>query len=360
MQPTVLYFARLGDMVMLTALLSFLHRRYHQPCQVVGAGSWTSAVFEGNPDVSRVWSFGRHFPFLLSRDWPEVARALRASHPGPIYICEHHRRQLPRIRRMLAFSRIDPARCIFMTEKPGTIHHSVDRLIHLGKQTPAALQAADFPSPEAPLAWAPRLRVFDADRTELEAWLREQGWAGRQIIMVQPGNHRSMSWKRSRWRRRNTDDKAWPLENWVSLLHKVQARMPDGLLMLRGSAEEVEMLEQVRVAAGLDSVVVAGVGLRRLFALCEMAHSMISVDTGPAHAAAALGLPLVVMYGAESQHFWLPRSASGSPVIGVGGPPDSVRVDQISVDAVFNAWCGLLERRAVTPRGDTLLEHTGS
>ncbi len=108
--------------------------------------------------------------------------------------------------------------------------------------------------------------------------------------------------------------------------------------MLRGSPEEVEMLEHVRAAVGLDSVVVVGVGLRRLFALCEAAHSMISVDTGPAHAAAALGLPLVVMYGAEAQRYWLPRSISGSPVVGVGGPPESVRADEIPVEAVFDAW----------------------
>jgi heptosyltransferase-2/heptosyltransferase-3 len=356
----VLYFARLGDMVMLTALLTFLHKRYHQPCQVIGAGSWTTSAFEGNPDVAKVWSFGRHFPFLLSRHWPQVARALRDSHPGPIYICEHHYRQLPRIRRMLAFSRVDPARCVFITEKPGTIHHSVDRLIHLGRQTPAALQAADYPSPETPLQWAPRLRVFDADRAELNVWLRDKGWAGRQIIMIQPGNHRSMSAKRGRWRRLNTDDKAWPFENWVTLLRKVHERMPDSLLMLRGSVEEVEMLEHVRRAAGLDSVVAVGVGLRRLFALCDMAHSMISVDTGPAHVAAALGLPLVVMYGAESQRFWLPRSPSGSPVVGVGGPPESVRADQIPVDAVFNAWCSLLERRTDATQINTVLQHTGS
>jgi heptosyltransferase-2/heptosyltransferase-3 len=114
--------------------------------------------------------------------------------------------------------------------------------------------------------------------------------------------------------------------------------MPDALIMLRGSNEEVAMLRRLRDETGLDSVVVAGTGLRRLFALCEVSHSMISVDTGPAHAAAALGLPLVVMYGAGPQRFWLPRSISGSPVLGVGGPPESTRVDQISVDAVFNAW----------------------
>ena len=350
LQPTVLYFARLGDMVMLTALLNFLHRRYHRPCQVIGAGSWTSAVFQGNPDVAQVWSFGRHFPFPLTVEWPRVSKALRASHPGPIYICEHSYRQLPRIRRMLSFSGIDPARCVFINEAPGSLHHSVDRLIHLGKQTPGVLNATDYPVPTQPSEWAPRLRVLNADRVELDNWLRSQGWAGKPIVMVQPGNHRSMGWRRERWRRLNTDNKAWPTERWVALLHKVHAQMPEALLMLRGSQEEVEMLERVRAAAGLDSVVVVGVGLRRLFALCEAAHSMISVDTGPAHAAAALGLPLVVMYGAEAQRYWLPRSISGSPVVGVGGPPHSVRADEIPVEAVFDAWRLVVARMETAPR----------
>jgi heptosyltransferase-2/heptosyltransferase-3 len=346
----VLYFARLGDMVMLTALLSFLHRRYQRPCQVIGAGSWNSAVYQGNPDVARVWSFGRHFPFPLTLQWPAVARALRDSHPGPIYICEHHRRQLPRIRRMLAFSGADPARCVFMTETPGSLNHSVDRLVRLGQQTPPALDPAHYPLPDTQVEWAPRLRVHHDDRVELDAWLRSRGWAGRPIVMVQPGNHRSMSRKRGRWQRLSNDDKAWPTERWVLLLHKMKARMPHALIMLRGSHEEVQMLQGVQAATGLDSVVVAGVGLRGLFSLCEISHSMISVDTGPAHAAAALGLPLVVMYGAESQRYWLPRSHSGSPVIGVGGPPMSVRADQIPAETVFDAWCALLARMETAPR----------
>jgi len=351
LQSTVLYFARLGDMVMLSALLSYLHRRFHRPVQVIGAGSWNSAVYLGNPDVSRVWSFGRHFPFPLTLHWPQVARALRESHPGPIYICEHHRRQLPRIRRMLAFSGVDPGRCVFMTEVPGSVHHSVDRLVRLGQQTPPLLDPRDYPLPNSGNAeWAPRLRVHNNERIALDAWLRSQGWAGRPIVMIQPGNHRSMSRRRGRWQRLRTDDKAWPIERWVSLLHKIDARMPNALIMLRGSHEEVKMLQRVQAAAALNSVVVAGVGLARLFALCEMSHSMISVDTGPAHAAAALGLPLVVMYGAESQQYWLPRSHSGSPVVGVGGPPESARVDQIPVDRVFDAWCSVLARIEGVPR----------
>ena len=350
LQSTVLYFARLGDMVMLTALLEFLHRRFHQPCQVIGAGPWNAEMYLENPDVSQIWWFGRHFPFPLTFAWPRVARALRASHPGPIYICEHHYRQLPRIKRILSFAGVDPARCVFINEIPGTVHHSVDRLIRLGERTPPLLQAGDYPPPVQDTPWAPRLRVLNADRVDLESWLRGRNWTGRPIILVQPGNHRSMSRKRNRWRRLNTDNKYWPTDRWVALMHKVHARMPNALIMLRGTDEEVKMLQEIQAAAALDCVVVTSVYLRRLFALCEYAHSMISVDTGPAHAAAALGLPSVVMFGAEEQRFWLPRSPVGSPVIGVGGPPESIRADQISVDTVFAAWCRLLERMETSPR----------
>ena len=57
------------------------------------------------------------------------------------------------------------------------------------------------------------------------------------------------------------------------------------------------------------------------------------------------------------QRFWLPRSGSGSPVIGVGGPPESMRVDQIPVEPVFDAWCavvGMASSRAPVTIGATI------
>jgi heptosyltransferase-2/heptosyltransferase-3 len=117
--------------------------------------------------------------------------------------------------------------------------------------------------------------------------------------------------------------------------------MPHAMIVLCGAPQEGDMLREIEAAAGLQAVAVAELALRPLLALCEAAHSMISVDTGPAHAAAALGLPLLVMYGAESPGDWLPRSPDGSPVVSVGGPPDATRVDEISVDAVFDAWTRL-------------------
>jgi heptosyltransferase-2/heptosyltransferase-3 len=342
-QPTVFYFCRLGDMIMMTSLLNRLHQRYRLPSQVIAAGSWNAMLYEGNPDVTRVWSFGRHFPFPLSREWPAVRRALRDSAPGPIYVCESHYRQLPRIRRMISLSGIDPGRCVFISDEPqGGPEHLVDRLSRFGERTPPSLRAGDYPSSGTPRS--PKLYVLDSDKAERDAWLRTRGWLDRQRILIQPGNHRSMSPRRGRWRRLNLDNKAWPLDRWVTLVQRVRARMPDALIVLRGATEELPMLREIQGAIGSQDIVIAGENLRQLFALCESAHSMISVDTGPAHAAAALGLPLVVLYGAESQLYWLPRSPTGSPVRGVGGAPEFTRADQVSVDALFDAWCELVEQ----------------
>jgi ADP-heptose:LPS heptosyltransferase len=326
-------------MVMVTSLLNLLHRRFGSAVQVVGTGSWTSEIYKGNPDVAGVWSFHRHIPFVFEFSWRRLRRALRQSHPGPIYVCERHYRQLPRIRRMLRWSGIDPDRCVFLGDDlAGAPEHLVDRLQRQGTRTPAALRVADYPVPAAAAVVGPRLYILPAERLKCREWLQTQGWARRDLIIIQPGNHRSMGPRRNRWRRLNTDDKWWPLERWAALLERIHSQNENAQILLRGSAEEVPMLEEIRAAARLARVAVVGTDLRQLFALCEAAHSMISVDTGPAHAAAALSLPLVVLYGAESPKHWLPRSPYGSPVVSVGGPPASTRADQVSVDQVFAAW----------------------
>ena len=339
MQPIVFGFGRLGDMVMLSSVLHLLHQRFGRSCLVVGAGPWNSGLFQGHPDVERVLSFSRHMPFMLSPAWWQLLSALHRVRPGPVYVCERSPRQLARIRRMLALSGIESARCLFIGDLASEGEHWVDRYLQLGRLTPPAIGAADYPFTSGKPA--PRLSVSDPERVERDAWLQARGWLGRKLVLLQPGNFRTMSRRRDEWRRRKADDKAWPVENWVSLVRRVLDALPDARVILCGAPQEGALLHEIQLSAGSSDVVAAELSLRQLLALSESGHSMISVDTGPAHAAAALGLPLVVMFGAEPQHVWLPRSPSGSPVLGLGGPPDSSRVDQIPVDAVFNAWRSL-------------------
>jgi heptosyltransferase-2/heptosyltransferase-3 len=366
-QPIVIWFGRVGDLILLSALLEVLHRRFGSPCHLIGAGSWLTELYAAHGDVARVSCLHRYTAWVFDPAWWRTLRALRARRADPVYVCETDPRKLARIRRLLWFSGTEPARCVFIapesspggkiapthwvdaqtdldTALPQTSKvaptHWVDRLVSFGRLTPAAFNAADYPWPAAPPPrCAPLLTVSAAARAECAAWLERQGWGERTLILVQPGNRRTMRGRRLRISA--ADDKAWPLERWAALLHRIHARLPQAVIVLCGAPRESLLLEWIAAAAQLPAVAAAELPLPRLLALCARAHSMISVDTGPAHAAAALGLPLVVLFGAHSQQQWLPRSPTGSPVSGVGGPPQSNRLDQISVEAVFTAWCAL-------------------
>jgi len=345
LHPFVIKLGRIGDMVMLTAALRLLHARYGKPCHVVGADAWAPDVYLGLAEAAECWSLPRKAPFLFCRSWPGILRALRESAPGPVYVFEHHHRQVRRIRRLLRLSGIEPRRCLFIDESPGTERSWLDTLLEVARRTPTGLQPADYPPPPADARWSPRLRVLEIERAERDEWLRSRGFRGEPLILVQPGNHRTMGRRRLRsWRGR--DDKVWPVERWAQLLRRLHAHIPDAMLAVRGASAEKPLLESIRAAAALPCVRVAITGLRPLFALCEIAHSMISADTGPAHAAAALGVPLIVLYGTQSPRVWLPRAAGDSPVIGVGGPPQLERAEQIPVESVFQAWLSLGEPAA--------------
>ncbi len=343
-RPTVIRFGRFGDMVMQTALTAALSHRYRSPCQVIGAGPWNHDVFQALPDVDNDWSFPRHLPFALSLTWPRVIAALHRSRRAPIYVSETHDRQLARIRRLLKSGGVDRSRCLFITDLPTRDHeHCVDRLLRFAEQVPPSVADGSIDTATGQ-RWAPHLAVLDAERATRDQWLRARGWYGADLVLIQAGNFRSMSGNHATPERMGADDKAWPAKNWQTLFRMIHAHLPRARIVLCGATSEVPMLTGLKLEAGLECVVVADPPLRALFALCESAHSMISVDTGPAHAAAALGVPLVVMYGAESPAYWLPRGPAGTDVVGLGGAPGSTRVDQLEISAVFAAWRSLSSR----------------
>ena len=349
-------------MVMLTALTAALHHRYGARCRVIGAGPWNADIFRAHPDVEHAWSLPRlYLPFVCSSpNWPRVLAALHRTRPAPVYVCEPHARQLVRVRRLRLQVRWHQRRVLPIatvnshlpiTDLPVRENeHCIDRLLRFGAQSPASV--GDQVSADAPTQrWSPRLHVLEAERIARDTWLRANGWYGRDLVLIQAGNFRSMSGNHATVQRMAADDKAWPAQRWKALFGLIHGHLPEALIVLCGAGGEMPMLRALKAEVGLDCVVAADPPLRQLFALCESAHSMISVDTGPAHAAAALGVPLVVMYGAESPAYWLPRGPAGTVVVGLGGPPGSVRVDQIDVAAdIFSFWRSLPPRAARLPR----------
>ena len=98
----------------------------------------------------------------------------------------------------------------------------------------------------------------------------------------------------------------WPVERWAEVARGLAAARHD--VRITGGAGERERCDQVAVAAGLDAAqVLAGrTDLLGLTALVGAARLLVSVDTGVAHLATALGTPSVVLFGPTPPQLWGP------------------------------------------------------
>ena len=340
--PVVFRFGAFGDLVMLTPMLHLLHRRYGRPCILVTSGGWSRPLFEGHPDVCRVITLkSRSSPYLLDSTQWRLVQALETLVENPIYVCDS--RRMAKFKWLLRRAGVDPSRCTFQAEcEDPRFEHRVDHWLAFAKVTPAAFQSDEHGWADTDLKHAPLLHITQHDRDDLRAWLEARALHG-PLVLLQTGNKRTF--KRGRFGLVG-DDRAWPCATWVQTCQSLLAADQDVQLVLCGVPNEAPLLEMIRARVGSPRVHVAAADLpmRRLLALLEVAHSMISVDTGPAHAAAALGCPLVVLYGAESSGVWRPRSPTGSDVFTLGGPPHSTTVAEIPPEAVLDCWTRLAKR----------------
>lgn len=322
-------------------LLHLLHRRYGAPCRILTRGTWTTALFATHPDVGAIRQLrSRHAPVALSPErWRAIAELRR--HTGPVYVSEDTDRSLMHIRWLLRLAQVPRDRCMFLRDIGlRADEHWVDQALRLGRTTPAAFREADFPCQESELHAAPRLYLDASDRADANAWLLQRSLADAPLILMQPGNWHVRRW----WQQNGADPKFWPVESWAALLRSIHQTLPAANLLLCGTPVESAVCEAIARASRLAQVKLATTDLpiRRLLAVLERAHSMVSVDSGPAHLAAAMGCPLVVLYGGKyGPEKWDRRSAYGKPVINLGANPRVATVAEIPPDMVFDAWCRL-------------------
>jgi ADP-heptose:LPS heptosyltransferase len=282
-RPLVVRFGAMGDVIQLTALLAGLAERWGAPCDVVaGAGSAPRRVLAHLPFVGEVESLGsRRTPYLVSREQRGFTRWLRRRPPGPVYAVE----ELPKVLRLLARGGVPPERVISMRDLPrGDLEHAVHYHHRLLATEPPAWRAEPPPPPADP-APAPRVAVSAEEEADCRQWLAGRGWRGEPLVVFQTQSRRR---KRGRW----------PEERWAEVARAVRADLPPARVLFAGSPAEEAAVQALASAVNDPGVeAAADLPLRRLFALLALAGSCISLDTGPAHAAAALGCPLVVLVG---------------------------------------------------------------
>lgn len=345
--PVVIRFGRLGDTILLQPLLKKLHLRYGRRCHLLTLGDWSPVLYSMQEEVGSFMALrSQSGPLWMSPQRVRAAWALRPLRQSPFYICEPEFRTKTKIRPMLALAGVPAENCSFIEDvAPIAEEHWVDWLLRFGDTTPAAF--THVPNlPMAGLPAAPQLQISGAEQIEADAWLQSRGLAGRTLVLLQPANKRTMRWNGVR--KAADDDKSWPVKRWAALARAVAADMPQAQVLVCGSSAEAGYLDTILSAMGSasDAVMAAALPLGCMKALLGLAHSMVSVDTGPAHLAAAVGCPLVVLMGSRSPQTWMPRSASGSAVTLLGGLPSIRRVDELGTEQVIDAWRALAPRSA--------------
>jgi heptosyltransferase-2/heptosyltransferase-3 len=350
LRPLVVRCGAMGDMVILLALIAALHRRFGTAVDVLSSGAWTRPLLEGQPGVGRLYMLGsRGAPWWLNAPYRRVVTELRPQMPQPTWVGDKGPFGPTLLRRAGIGSdwiTIADRDCPL-----GASEHKLDRWLRFAALGPAALPP--LPAGQAAMIAeglrSPPLRVLPQWRADLAAWLHEKRLTDAPLYLIQAGNKRTMRW----WapRRRDTNTKYWPEDRWAAVIRALLDSDARSRVLLLGVPAEAALNDEIAGLVRSERVVnvARDLPIPRLLALQEHASGMISVDTGPAHSAAALDCPLVALFGEADVRHYFPRSPSGRVEALVGRAGDRPRMMDIGIEDVIAAWRRLVGGTMASP-----------
>ncbi|MEX5213199.1 MAG: lipopolysaccharide heptosyltransferase II [Nitrospiraceae bacterium] len=109
----------------------------------------------------------------------------------------------------------------------------------------------------------------------------------------------------SRWAALNVSarwpTKRWPRESFVEVANRLLTEGWDGIIVIGGAEDRVETESVIQAVKGRAVNLAGQIPLRVLPALLRAAGCLITNDSGPMHVAAAVGTPVVALFGPTSE-----------------------------------------------------------
>ena len=184
----------------------------------------------------------------------------------------------------------------------------------------------------------PSAEQKDALRMRIKAFAPKLNLTELRIVLINPNASELLPLRR------------WMPERFAELIHRVVTAYNDVLVVITGAPNE--RLEAEKMAAQCNNdrcISFAGHStLNDLPVLYTLAALMVTNNSGPAHFAAATGLPTIVLFGPETPHLYLPLGNAKPIFAGLACSPcvsasnhrksacnDNVCMKAISVDQVF-------------------------
>lgn len=342
MKRLLVHFGRIGDLVMLTPLMRQLARS--GPLELLSR-PWGRELLAGQPFIGSIHTLQkpnvRSGPRLLLFGPARAALGRRLATRGFDEIIVFDREK-PVIRRWVERFRGDATVRVCGLGDGRTASR---RALETGGFGPAALDGFD----EVP--------YLEPDPMEVEKARALLTPLGRHIVALHPG----ASTTQRLWRRR-PHLKGLPARLWAGVATGILRRREADAILLTGTVAEGR---EARAILGLlppDLVrrahdTTGRFPLPALLAVLSVCRALLSIDTGPAHMAAAVGCPLLDVFGPTDPAFFLPLGrAPVEAVLGTapcqfcfGTPlwkrcPENVCLSRLPLDRLEGGWSRLLGR----------------
>lgn len=161
---------------------------------------------------------------------------------------------------------------------------------------------------------SPALVLGGSDRQKGREWLTAR--ALRRVTAIHPGS--------------GSPSKNWPVEQFICLAERLMKEADASPAFIIGEADEKVADELVRSAPHFP--LISGLSLLELGGVLSACERYVGNDSGITHLAAALGLPVVALFGPTDPDRWGPRG----PRVTVLRAPDN-DLAELSLDQVFAA-----------------------
>lgn len=146
-----------------------------------------------------------------------------------------------------------------------------------------------------------QLWTTEADRAFVQRYLEEQGISsGDLLIGIHPGS--------------SAEVKQWPPEQFARVADRLTLGWGARVILTGGPGEVKLAWEVARHTETSPAVVAGNLTLSQSVALIERCDLFLCGDSGPMHIAAAVGTPLVALFGPTDPRFWGPRTQSSRVV----------------------------------------------
>ena len=337
----------IGDAVMSLPAIEALHARFPN-CQIVLISKpWVSELYWNHPAVSRQIVYDAQGEHRGVRGFWRLVRKLRAERFDAAVLFQNAFQAAWMVWRAGIPHRIGYAR----DGRSSLLSEAVEVPLRAayGHEAYYYLQLL-FRSgliDKPPTVREARLHLTPAEQSWALEELRSMGLGGRRFLLgICPGAAFGPA-------------KRWPPDRFASLADRLIEALGADVLIF-GSRAEMPLAEAVARGMTHPPVVVAGkTTLREFMALLAACHLVITNDSGPMHLAAALGLPLLALFGSTSERATGPISLRArvirhrvecSPCGRRECPIDFRCMTGVSVDDVYKAALESVKNWGITDR----------